>query len=223
MEQQLKEMIKEAHHFVAIHDNIVIKFPNTPVGLKAVHLCAEEGIHTNVTVTFSANQALLAAKAGATYVSPFIGRLDDISEDGMELIQEIRTIFDNYGYTTKILAASIRHPLHVLGDRIQEHHDDALSTHRGGAGRHLTLPIDGQDRLDVQQGSEERLAPADPARRQEAVECLDGEHDARLIPDSIQLPDNLIGGDGHLRQLCGLQHQQPLKKGNSTRVHEMDR
>lgn len=109
----LKGMMEEAHHFTRIHDNIIIKFPNTPTGLKAVHHCAEENIGTNVTLTFSANQALLAAKAGATYVSPFVGRIDDISEDGMKLIEEIRSIYDNYGFETKILVASIRHPLHV--------------------------------------------------------------------------------------------------------------
>ena len=108
-----KGMMKEALHFRAIHDNIVIKFPITPEGLKAVRQCAKEDIGTNVTVTFSANQALLAAKAGATYVSPFLGRLDDIGHDGMDLIEEMRIIFDNYGFTTKILAASIRHSLHV--------------------------------------------------------------------------------------------------------------
>jgi len=106
-------MMEEAHHFHAIHDNIVIKFPHTPEGLKAVRTCAQEGIGTNVTVVFSANQALLAAKAGATFVSPFIGRLDDIGEDGMDLIQDIRIIFDNYGFETKILTASVRHPIHV--------------------------------------------------------------------------------------------------------------
>lgn len=110
----LKGMMKEAHHYYEINKGkIVIKFPNIPVGLKAVHHCKEEGIPTNATLTFSANQALLAAKAGATYVSPFVGRLDDIGQDGMQLIQDIRTIFDNYGYDTKILVASIRHPIHV--------------------------------------------------------------------------------------------------------------
>jgi len=108
-----KGMMDEAYTLSKIHKNIVIKFPHTPDGLKSVRRCAEEGIATNVTLTFSANQALLAAKAGATYVSPFVGRLDDISENGMELIGEIRTIFDNYGYDTKILVASVRHPIHV--------------------------------------------------------------------------------------------------------------
>ncbi len=107
-------MMKEARHLHGIDEKkIVIKVPNTPEGLKAVHQCREEGIPTNVTLTFSATQALLAAKAGATYVSPFVGRLDDISENGMQLIEEIRTIYDNYGFDTKILTASIRHPIHV--------------------------------------------------------------------------------------------------------------
>jgi transaldolase len=110
----LKGMMKEAHHLHKIDkDKIVIKFPNTPEGLKAVHHCKEEGIPTNVTLTFSANQALLAAKAGATYVSPFVGRLDDVGQDGMDLISDIRTIFDNYAFETKIIVASIRHPIHV--------------------------------------------------------------------------------------------------------------
>lgn len=106
-------MMKEARHLVSIHKNIVIKFPIIPEGLKAVKKCKGEGINTNATLNFSANQALLAAKAGATYVSPFVGRLDDIGEDGMGLIEEIRTIFDNYSFETKIIVASIRHPIHV--------------------------------------------------------------------------------------------------------------
>lgn len=109
-----KGMMQEAQNYHSINtEKIVIKFPNTPDGLKAVSRCKEDGIPTNVTLTFSANQALLAAKAGATYVSPFIGRLDDIGEDGMKLIEEMRTIYDNYGFATQILAASIRHPIHV--------------------------------------------------------------------------------------------------------------
>ncbi len=112
--QDAKGMMKEAHHYYEINKGkIVIKVPNTPEGLKAVHHCCEEGIPTNVTLTFSANQALLAAKAGATYVSPFVGRLDDIGQDGMQLIDDIRTIYDNYGFATKILVASIRNPIHV--------------------------------------------------------------------------------------------------------------
>ncbi len=109
----LEGMLKEAYHFAKIHKNIVIKIPMTLTGMKGVKKLASEGIKTNVTVTFSANQALLAAKAGATYVSPFVGRLDDISEVGMDLIQDIRTIYDNYDFKTQILVASIRHPIHV--------------------------------------------------------------------------------------------------------------
>lgn len=106
-------MIKEAHVLRAIADNVVIKLPLTLDGLKACKQLSEEGTKTNVTLCFSANQALLAAKAGATYISPFIGRLDDIHQDGLELIREIRVIYDNYGFDTEILAASIRTPNHV--------------------------------------------------------------------------------------------------------------
>jgi len=106
-------MIKEAHVLRAIADNVVIKLPLTFDGLKACKQLTEEGTKTNVTLCFSANQALLAAKAGATYISPFIGRLDDIHADGLELIREIRVIYDNYGFDTEILAASIRTPNHV--------------------------------------------------------------------------------------------------------------
>ncbi len=107
-------MIKEAKELVKIHKNIVVKVPMTPEGLKATKELTKHKIKTNVTLVFSANQALLAAKAGATYVSPFVGRLDDISQDGMDLIEQIRTIFDNYGYTAEIIVASIRNPVHVL-------------------------------------------------------------------------------------------------------------
>lgn len=106
-------MLKEAKELVKIHDNVVIKLPLTPNGISACKVLSSDGIKTNVTLCFSANQALLAAKVGATYISPFIGRLDDLSTDGTQLIEEIRTIYDNFGFTTKILAASIRHPLHV--------------------------------------------------------------------------------------------------------------
>jgi len=106
-------MIKEAHVLRAIANNVVIKLPLTFDGLKACKQLTEEGTKTNVTLCFSANQALLAAKAGATYISPFIGRLDDINMDGLELIREIRVIYDNYGFETEILAASIRTPNHV--------------------------------------------------------------------------------------------------------------
>lgn len=107
-------MLTEGRELAKIHDNIVIKVPMTGEGLKATKVFAAEGIHTNVTLAFSPLQALLAAKAGATYVSPFVGRLDDIGHDGMEGIEQIRTIFDNYGYATEIIVASVRSPLHVL-------------------------------------------------------------------------------------------------------------
>ncbi len=111
-------MIKEAHVLRAIADNVVIKLPLTFDGLKACKQLTSEGTKTNVTLCFSANQALLAAKAGATYISPFIGRLDDINLDGMELIREIRVIYENYGFDTEILAASIRTPNHVKDSAI---------------------------------------------------------------------------------------------------------
>lgn len=107
-------MIEEARRFAKWHENIYVKMPMTPEGLKAVSVVSKEGIKTNVTLVFSASQALLAAKAGANFVSPFIGRLDDISHQGMDLIAEIVTIFQNYGFETEILAASLRHPLHVI-------------------------------------------------------------------------------------------------------------
>jgi transaldolase len=107
-------MLKEAHPLTKIHPNIVIKVPLTKDGIRACKSLRDEGTRVNVTLCFSANQALLAAKAGATYISPFIGRLDDAGAVGMELIQQIRTIYDNYGFDTQVLAASIRHPVHVL-------------------------------------------------------------------------------------------------------------
>ena len=107
-------MIKEARELSSIHKNIVIKIPMLPEGLKAVRSLAQENIRTNVTLVFSPSQALLAAKAGASYVSPFVGRLDDVSYVGMDLIGQIRTIFDNYGFTTEIIVASVRNPLHVV-------------------------------------------------------------------------------------------------------------
>src|SRR3989338_1372407 len=106
-------LMKEAYHFASIHKNIVVKIPMTLTGMTGVKACAKEGIKTNVTLAFSSNQALLAAKAGATYVSPFVGRLDDISEEGMQVIEQIRQIYDNYEFKTKILVASIRNPIHV--------------------------------------------------------------------------------------------------------------
>jgi transaldolase len=107
-------MIKEAKELVKIHKNIVIKVPMTPEGLKATYALSSKGIKVNVTLIFTPMQALLAAKAGAAYVSPFVGRLDDISQDGMGIIEEIRTIFDNYGYQSEIIVASVRNPIHVL-------------------------------------------------------------------------------------------------------------
>ncbi|WP_105619041.1 fructose-6-phosphate aldolase [Vallitalea okinawensis] len=106
-------MVKEARELVKIHANIVIKIPMTAEGLKAVKVLTAEGIKTNVTLVFSAPQALLAARAGATYVSPFLGRLDDIGQEGMNLIEEIVDIFSVHGITTEIIAASVRHPMHV--------------------------------------------------------------------------------------------------------------
>jgi len=111
-------MVKEAKELVKIHKNIVIKVPMTPEGLKATKQLSAKEIKTNVTLIFTPMQALLAAKAGATYVSPFVGRLDDISQDGMGIIEEIRTIFDNYGYTTEIIVASVRNPIHVLNSAL---------------------------------------------------------------------------------------------------------
>ncbi len=108
------EMMKEATHLAGLRPNIVVKIPLIPEGLKAVRACTEQGIKTNVTLCFSATQALLAAKAGATYISPFVGRLDDVSFDGMELIADIAQIYDNYAFETEILVASVRHPVHVL-------------------------------------------------------------------------------------------------------------
>ena len=106
-------MIEEAMEIVEIHTNMVVKIPMTAEGLKAVKVLASRGIKTNVTLIFSANQALLAAKAGATYVSPFLGRLDDISTNGMDLIRTVAEIFDIHGIDTEIIAASVRHPMHV--------------------------------------------------------------------------------------------------------------
>ena len=106
-------MVAEGRALSKIADNVVIKLPLTMDGLKACRIFTDEGIETNVTLCFSANQALLAAKVGATYISPFIGRLDDIHVEGMELIHEIRQVYDNYGFETQILAASVRSPLHV--------------------------------------------------------------------------------------------------------------
>ncbi len=107
-------ILKEAREYAAIHHNIVVKVPLIKEGLKAVRTLTAEGINTNVTLCFSPSQALLAAKAGATYISPFVGRLDDVSTNGMELISQIVQIYRNYDYKTQVLVASIRHPLHVV-------------------------------------------------------------------------------------------------------------
>ena len=109
-----EEIIKEARKLSKIHKNVAVKIPMTPEGLKAVKVLSKEGIKTNVTLVFSANQALLAAKAGATYVSPFIGRLDDIGQEGMQVVEEIMDVFDNYNFKTQVIVASIRHPIHVI-------------------------------------------------------------------------------------------------------------
>ncbi|MFL2565114.1 MAG: fructose-6-phosphate aldolase [Parvicellaceae bacterium] len=107
-------MIKEGEALAKLHSNIVVKVPIIKDGIKAIKYFTDHGIKTNCTLIFSAGQALLAAKAGATYVSPFIGRLDDISTDGMDLIAQIREIYDNYMFDTEILAASVRHPMHII-------------------------------------------------------------------------------------------------------------
>lgn len=107
-------MIREGEALADLHEQIVVKLPMIKAGVRAAKYFSDRGVKTNVTLVFSAGQALLAAKAGATYVSPFIGRLDDISTDGLNLIEEIRTIFDNYGYETEILAASVRHTMHII-------------------------------------------------------------------------------------------------------------
>lgn len=107
-------MVREAEHLVSFGDNVVVKIPMIAEGLTATRELESRGIRTNVTLVFSAMQALLAAKAGATYVSPFVGRLDGIGQNGMEVVSQIRTIFDNYGMNTKILVASVRSPNHVL-------------------------------------------------------------------------------------------------------------
>ncbi len=109
-----KGMIQEGEVLAALHDNIVVKIPMIKDGIRAISYFTSRGIRTNCTLVFSAGQALLAAKAGATYVSPFIGRLDDISTDGLELIESIREIYDNYEFSTEILAASVRHTMHIV-------------------------------------------------------------------------------------------------------------
>lgn len=111
---EYKNILKEAREYAKIHKNIVVKVPLIKEGLKAVKTLSDENIKTNVTLCFSPSQALLAAKAGATYISPFVGRLDDISTNGMELISQIVQIYNNYNYETEVLVASIRHPLHLV-------------------------------------------------------------------------------------------------------------
>ena len=107
-------ILREGRELAKIHPNVVVKVPLIPEGLKAVRQFASEGIKTNVTLCFSSTQALLAAKAGAAFISPFVGRLDDISEQGMEVVRQILTIYENYGFSTQVLVASVRHPLHVV-------------------------------------------------------------------------------------------------------------
>jgi transaldolase len=107
-------MVEEGEELAKLHSNIVVKVPIIKDGIKAIKYFSDNGIKTNCTLIFSAGQALLAAKAGATYVSPFIGRLDDVSTDGMDLIAQIREIYDNYMFDTEILAASVRHPMHII-------------------------------------------------------------------------------------------------------------
>ena len=107
-------MIEQARELAKIHDNVVIKIPMTQDGMKATQALAKEGIRTNVTLVFSANQALLAAKSGATFVSPFVGRIDDVGGVGMDLVSDILDIYENYGFSTEVIVASVRHPQHVL-------------------------------------------------------------------------------------------------------------
>jgi transaldolase len=107
-------MIREGEELAELHPNIVVKVPMIKDGIKAIRYFSDKGIRTNCTLVFSAGQAILAAKAGASYVSPFIGRLDDVSTDGLELIEQMRVIYDNYGFDTEILAASVRHPIHIV-------------------------------------------------------------------------------------------------------------
>lgn len=107
-------MIKEGHVLAKLHDNVTVKVPLIPDGIRACRTLSQEGIKVNVTLCFSPSQALLAAKSGATYISPFVGRLDDVSQDGMQLIRQIVQIYKNYGFPTQVLAASLRHPQHVV-------------------------------------------------------------------------------------------------------------
>lgn len=111
---QAPDIIAEARELAKMADNVVVKIPINVEGLKAIKVLAQEGIHVNTTLIFNAMQALMAAKAGARYVSPFVGRLDDIGHDGLDLVDEIVTIYNNYGFETEVIVASIRHPLHVV-------------------------------------------------------------------------------------------------------------
>ena len=119
---EYEPMMAQARQLAELGDNVVVKLPLTRPGLRACKTCFEEGIATNVTLCFSPNQALLAAKAGATYISPFVGRLDDISRDGMGLIEQICTIYENYDFETQVLVASVRHPQHVVEAALQGAH-----------------------------------------------------------------------------------------------------
>ena len=111
---EYEEILTQGRRLAGLAENVVVKVPLTPSGLRAVATFKKEGIRTNVTLCFSATQALLAAKAGAAYISPFVGRLDDIAEDGMELIERVVTIYRNYGFDTQVLVASVRHPVHIV-------------------------------------------------------------------------------------------------------------
>jgi len=111
---QADEIVKEAREIASIHPNIVVKVPLIKEGIKALKVLSQEGIRTNLTLCFSANQALLAAKLGATYISPFVGRLDPVAHDGMELVRQIKTILDNYQFPSQIITSAVRHPMHVL-------------------------------------------------------------------------------------------------------------
>jgi transaldolase len=115
-------MIKEGHVLAKLHDNVTVKVPLIPDGIKACRTLSQEGIKVNVTLCFSPSQALLAAKSGATFISPFVGRLDDVSQDGMQLVREILQVYKNYGYPTQVLAASLRHPQHVVASALAGAH-----------------------------------------------------------------------------------------------------
>ncbi len=115
-------MVEEGRQLARLHPNIVVKIPMTTAGMVAVKQLAEHGVKTNVTLVFSPSQALMAAKAGADYVSPFVGRLDDISENGLKLVQDILDIYDNYGYATEVIVASVRHPIHVVESALMGAH-----------------------------------------------------------------------------------------------------